>query len=163
MASDLTEWYRARTSIRDEFTFALTADVSEAHRQIPFHPSDWHLLGCQVKEGAGCLHQHGRHVRCGNRLLLLVTYCIVVRGWVGLRSSSLGAYGGGCGPPLRGGWALLQFCAVVFFVLLRHGWRPLYHEPKPWLMVQTGSRSRHRKQLFNKLYTWPDLKRGLVA
>ena len=28
-------------------TFALTADVKEAHRQIPIHPRDWHLLGCQ--------------------------------------------------------------------------------------------------------------------
>ena len=33
-------------------TFALTADVSEAHRQIPVHPRDWHLLGCQVKPEA---------------------------------------------------------------------------------------------------------------
>ena len=33
-------------------TFALTADVSEAHRQIPVHPQDWHLLGCQVTPGA---------------------------------------------------------------------------------------------------------------
>ena len=29
-------------------TFALTTDVSEAHRQVPAHPSDWHFLGCQV-------------------------------------------------------------------------------------------------------------------
>ena len=29
-------------------TFALTADVSEAHRQVPVHPSDWHLLGFQI-------------------------------------------------------------------------------------------------------------------
>ena len=28
-------------------TFALTADVSEAHRQIPIAERDWHLLGCQ--------------------------------------------------------------------------------------------------------------------
>ena len=26
-------------------TFALTADVKEAHRQVPIHPRDWHLLG----------------------------------------------------------------------------------------------------------------------
>ena len=29
-------------------TFALTADVSEAHRQIPIAEQDWHLLGCEV-------------------------------------------------------------------------------------------------------------------
>ena len=35
----------------DELTFALTADVSEAHRQVPIHLDDWHLLGCQVIPG----------------------------------------------------------------------------------------------------------------
>ena len=30
-------------------TFALTADVAEAHRQIPIHPRDWHLLGWQIE------------------------------------------------------------------------------------------------------------------
>ena len=33
-------------------TFALTADVKEAHRQVPIHPRDWHLLGCRVEAGA---------------------------------------------------------------------------------------------------------------
>ena len=33
-------------------TFALTADVKEAHRQVPIHPRDWHLLGCSVEAGA---------------------------------------------------------------------------------------------------------------
>ena len=32
-------------------TFALTADVSEAHRQIPIAEQGWHLLGCQVVRG----------------------------------------------------------------------------------------------------------------
>ena len=32
-------------------TFALTADVSEAHRQVPIDERDWNLLGCQVAEG----------------------------------------------------------------------------------------------------------------
>ena len=32
-------------------TFALTADVKEAHRQVPIHPRDWHLLGCRVEAG----------------------------------------------------------------------------------------------------------------
>ena len=35
----------------DELTFALTANVTEAHRQVPVHPDDWHLLGCQVVSG----------------------------------------------------------------------------------------------------------------
>ena len=34
-----------------ELTFALSADVTEAHRQVPIHPDDWHLLGCQVSPG----------------------------------------------------------------------------------------------------------------
>ena len=33
-------------------TFALTADAKEAHRQVPIHPRDWHLLGCIVETGA---------------------------------------------------------------------------------------------------------------
>ena len=35
----------------DELTFALSADVTEAHRQVPIHPDDWHYLGCQVIPG----------------------------------------------------------------------------------------------------------------
>ena len=34
-----------------ELTFALSADVTEAHRQVPIHQDDWHLLGCQVSPG----------------------------------------------------------------------------------------------------------------
>ena len=34
-------------------TFALTADVSDAHRQV--HPSDWKYLGCRVEKG-GAAH-----------------------------------------------------------------------------------------------------------
>ena len=37
---------------RGQPTFALTADVSEAHRQVPVHPSDWMFLGCQVAKGS---------------------------------------------------------------------------------------------------------------
>ena len=33
-------------------TFALAADVKEAHRQVPIHPQDWHLLGCHAEKGA---------------------------------------------------------------------------------------------------------------
>ena len=32
--------------------FALTADVKEAHRQIPIDPRDWHLLDCHLERGA---------------------------------------------------------------------------------------------------------------
>ena len=32
-------------------TFAVTADISEPHRQVPKHPEDWKLLGCQVRRG----------------------------------------------------------------------------------------------------------------
>ena len=41
-----------------EKTFALTADVAEAHRQIPIHPRDWHLLGCQIEVGV-CINKVG--------------------------------------------------------------------------------------------------------
>ena len=34
-----------------EKTFALTADVAEAHRQIPIQPRDWHLQGSQIEVG----------------------------------------------------------------------------------------------------------------
>ena len=36
----------------EEKTFALTADVKEAHRQVPIAPEDWHLLACQVQQGS---------------------------------------------------------------------------------------------------------------
>ena len=34
-----------------EATFALSADVTEAHRQAPISRQDWHLRGCQVQPG----------------------------------------------------------------------------------------------------------------
>ena len=55
IAADLlkrTMWEKAKL---EELTFALTADVSEAHRQVPIHPDDWHLLGCQVIPGGEVL------------------------------------------------------------------------------------------------------------
>ena len=48
--ADLKRTMREKAKI-DELTFALTADVTEAHRQVPFHPDDWHLLGCHVTPG----------------------------------------------------------------------------------------------------------------
>ena len=50
IAADLKRTTREKAKL-DELTFALSADVSEAHRQVPIHPDDWHLLGCQVISG----------------------------------------------------------------------------------------------------------------
>ena len=47
IAADLKRSMREKSRI-GELTFALSADVTEAHRQVPIHPDDWHLLGCQV-------------------------------------------------------------------------------------------------------------------
>ena len=44
-------------SQRGRRTFALTADVAEAHRQVPIDPRDWHMLGCQVEPG-GAVYVH---------------------------------------------------------------------------------------------------------
>ena len=48
---------------QDELTFAHTADVTEAHRQVPIHPDDWHLLGCQVVPGGEVFVKYGGNVR----------------------------------------------------------------------------------------------------
>ena len=50
IAADLKRTMREKAKL-DELTFALTADVTEAHRQVPIHPDDWHYLGCQVVPG----------------------------------------------------------------------------------------------------------------
>ena len=50
IAADLKRSMREKSRI-GELTFALSADVTEAHRQVPIHPDDWHLLGCQVYPG----------------------------------------------------------------------------------------------------------------
>ena len=50
IAADLKRSMREKARF-DELTFALSADVTEAHRQVPIHPDDWHLLGCQVSPG----------------------------------------------------------------------------------------------------------------
>ena len=50
-ASDLKRAMREKAELGQP-TFALTADVSEAHRQISIHPSDWRFLGCQVSHGS---------------------------------------------------------------------------------------------------------------
>ena len=50
IASDVKRYMREKSAI-GERTFALTADVKEAHRQIPIAPSDWKFLGCQIRPG----------------------------------------------------------------------------------------------------------------
>ena len=50
VAADLKRSMRAKAA-RGEKTFAVTADVTEAHRQVPIHPQDWRLLGCHVRSG----------------------------------------------------------------------------------------------------------------
>ena len=50
IAADLKRSMREKSKV-GELTFALSADVTEAHRQVPIHPDDWHLLGCQVSPG----------------------------------------------------------------------------------------------------------------
>ena len=50
-ASDLKRALREKSKL-GELTFALSAEVSEAHRQVSIHPQDWPYLGCQVNEGS---------------------------------------------------------------------------------------------------------------
>ena len=50
VAADLKRVMREKARLGEKI-FALTADVAEAHRQIPIHPRDWHLQGCQVEVG----------------------------------------------------------------------------------------------------------------
>ena len=50
ISSDPKRAMREKTT-RGLSTFALTADVKEAHRQIPVDPRDWHLLGFQLECG----------------------------------------------------------------------------------------------------------------
>ena len=47
VAPDLKRLMRQKAKT-GEVTFGLTADVTEAHRQVPIHPDDWHLLRCQL-------------------------------------------------------------------------------------------------------------------
>ena len=50
-AADVKRIMREKAAIGEK-SFALTADVKEAHRQVPVDPRDWHLLGCQVSPGS---------------------------------------------------------------------------------------------------------------
>ena len=50
IAADLKRSMREKAKV-DELTFALSADVTEAHRQVPIHPDDWQYFGCHVIPG----------------------------------------------------------------------------------------------------------------
>ena len=50
VAPDLKRLVREKAKV-GEVTFGLTADVKEAHRQVPIHPDYWRLLGCQLERG----------------------------------------------------------------------------------------------------------------
>ena len=60
-------------------TFAPTADVSEAHRQVPIDERDWHLLGCQVAEGQEVYVNTVGTFWSGFRFLPLVACCLCHR------------------------------------------------------------------------------------
>ena len=47
IAADVKRVLREKTK-QEEPTFALTADISEAHRQVPIDAREWHFLGCQA-------------------------------------------------------------------------------------------------------------------
>ena len=51
IAADIKRIMREKSK-SNEATFALTADVTEAHRQVPISRQDWHLLGCQEEPGS---------------------------------------------------------------------------------------------------------------
>ena len=48
-----------RTRIRDQ---ERSADVSEAHRQVPVYPSDWRFLGCQIAKATVYMNTVGTFV-----------------------------------------------------------------------------------------------------
>ena len=50
IAADIKRLFREKAKM-SERTFALTADVAEAHRQVPIDPVDWHYLGAQICPG----------------------------------------------------------------------------------------------------------------
>ena len=51
IAADVKRVLREKARL-EEPTFALTADISEAHSQVPVDARDWHFLGCQVTPGS---------------------------------------------------------------------------------------------------------------
>ena len=89
-------------AMRDELTFALTAEETEAHRQVPIHPDNWHHLGCQVTPSGDVFVFSVGTVRCCFGVLLLVSSRAL---WAGCRSFWLDV-------PLRHGtcWLLMTTC-----------------------------------------------------
>ena len=71
IAADMKRVMREKSSVRVP-TFAFTADVSEAHRQIPIAERDWHLLVVRFVW------------RCVS-ILLLVTCCLALSTWQAAR------------------------------------------------------------------------------
>ena len=71
IAADIKKLLREKSTM-SERTFALTADVSEVHRQVPIDPLDWPCPGAQVSPGDVVQYQHSGHVRDRVSLLLLV-------------------------------------------------------------------------------------------
>ena len=51
IAADMKRSLRKKAKL-EEPTFALTADISEAHHQVPIDARDRHYLGCQVTPGS---------------------------------------------------------------------------------------------------------------
>ena len=60
-------------------TFALTADVSETHLQVPSDPKGWHLLWREVKRDGDVYVNNEWNVRRSVCVLLLVKECIIYR------------------------------------------------------------------------------------
>ena len=71
-AADLKRIMREKSRVGVP-TFALTADVSEAHRQIPIAEQDWHLPGCQSGSWWFSVHQYSGYVRRRVSIILLVS------------------------------------------------------------------------------------------
>ena len=74
IASDIKRLMREKSQLNQR-SFSLTAHVSEAHRQVPIHPSDWHMLGCRIRNGQP-IREYCRHVRGGIGIILLVACCL---------------------------------------------------------------------------------------
>ena len=74
IASDLKRAMREKAD-HQQPTLAHTADVSEAHRQVPVHPSDWKFLGCRVEKGAFGVCEHSRDLWHQVGFILLEQSC----------------------------------------------------------------------------------------
>ena len=112
IAADLKRAMREKATLGVR-TFALTADVKKAHRQVPIHPRDWHLLGCRVETGA-------EYFWCSVSVLLLVSRVVSSRHTVSIprrRQRPHVAYGGGDDYQLEAGGEHDRFALFAFFLL----------------------------------------------